>query len=98
MMKVILLRVHFLVILSMSLCWGQNKQWESMYSYYNTSIGTVYNETVIAAAENALFLFDSTQNSTETITTVDGLSGDNFSTISVFDDTILAGFENGGAG
>ena len=95
MMKVILLRVHFLVILSMSLCWGQNKQWESMYSYYNTTIGTVYNETVIAAAENALFLFDSTQNSTETITTVDGLSGDNFSTISVFDNTILAGFENG---
>lgn len=95
MMKVNLLRVLFFVVLGVSSCWGQNKQWESMYSYYNTTTGIAYNETLIVAAENALFLYNPNLNSTETITTVDGLSGDNFSALVVYDNTIIAGFENG---
>jgi len=95
MMKVNLLRVLFFVVLGVSSCWGQNKQWESMYSYYNTTTGIAYNENLIVAAENALFLYNPNLNSTETITTVDGLSGDNFSALVVYDNTIIAGFENG---
>ena len=95
MMKARFIRILFVAVLGASNSWAQNKQWESMYSYYNTSIGTTYNETIIAAAENALFLYDPIQNSTETITTVDGLSGDNFSAIAVYNDKIIAGFENG---
>ncbi len=95
MMKASLLRILFVALICMSNSWAQNQQWDSMYSYYNTSIGTTYNQTVIAAAENALFLYDPIQNSTETITTVDGLSGDNFSAIAVYNDKIIAGFENG---
>ena len=95
MMKVNLLRVLFFVVLGVSSCWGQNKQWESMYSYYNTTTGIAYNENLIVAAENALFLYNPNLNSTETITTVDGLSGDNFSALVEYDNTIIAGFENG---
>lgn len=95
MMKVNLLRILFFVVWGVSICWGQNKQWESMYSYYNTTTGVAYNETLIVAAENALFLYNPNLNSTETFTTVDGLSGDNFSALVVYDNTIIAGFENG---
>ena len=95
MMKVNLLRVLFFVVWGVSSCWGQNKQWESMYSYYNTTTGVAYNETLVVAAENALFLYNPNLNSTETFTTVDGLSGDNFSALVVYDNTIIAGFENG---
>ena len=95
MMKANFLRILFVAVLCMSNSWGQSQQWESMYSYYNVSIATTYNQTVIAAAENALFIYDPIQNNTETITTVDGLSGDNFSAITVDNGEIIAGFENG---
>lgn len=95
MMKVSFLRFLFIAMLSAFNVWGQNKQWKSMYSYYNTSMATTYNKTVITVAENALFLYDPDQNSTETITTVDGLSGDNFSAIAVYNGAIIAGFDNG---
>ncbi len=95
MMKFLLLRVLFFALFGVSICWGQNKQWESMYSYYNTTIGIVYNETLIVAAESALFKYDPNLNKTVTINTVDGLSGDNFSALAVYDNSIIAGFENG---
>jgi hypothetical protein len=95
MMKVNLLRTLLFAVCGVSCCWGQNKQWESMYSYLNTTIGTTYNDMVIAAAENALFLYNPIQDNNETITTVEGLSGDNFSALIVYENTIIAGFENG---
>ena len=95
MMKTRYLRILFVGVLCVSSSWGQNKQWESMYSYYNITVGITHNETIISAAENALFLYDTNQNNAETITTVDGLSGDNFSAITVYNDNIIAGFENG---
>ncbi|CAI8161308.1 MAG: Uncharacterised protein [Bacteroidota bacterium] len=95
MMKSSFLGILFVAVLCASNSLAQSQQWDSMYSYSNTSVGTTYNQTVIAAAENALFLYDPIQNSTETITTVDGLSGDSFSAIAVYNDKIIAGFENG---
>ena len=75
--------------------WGQTNAWESYYSYTNTSIGTVSNQTIVTAAENALFLFDSSQGISETISTVEGLSGDTISALATYGDYILVGHENG---
>lgn len=75
--------------------YAQNTQWESMYSYYKTNAGTVIDQNIIVAAENALFVYDATRETTETITTVDGLSGDNFSALAGYKNYIIAGHENG---
>ncbi len=75
--------------------WGQTNAWESYYSYNNISVGTVSNQTIVAAAENALLLFDSSQGTAETITTVEGLSGDNISALATYENVILVGHENG---
>ena len=75
--------------------WGQTNAWESYYSYNNTSIGTVSTQTIVTAAENALFLFDTSQSTSETITTVEGLSGDNISALATYENVILVGHENG---
>ena len=96
MMKTILHGVFWLCVLcNTQFLLAQNNQWESMFSYYNTSKGVVSNQKIIVAADNALFVYDTSQDSTETITTVDGLSGDDFSALAVYDNTIIAGFENG---
>lgn len=75
--------------------WGQTNAWESHYSYTNASIGALSNQTIVSAAENALFLFDSSQGKPETITTVEGLSGDTISALATYGDYILVGHENG---
>ena len=80
---------------SMAACWGQTNAWESYYSYYNTSIGSVSNQTIVTAAENALFLHDTSQGTSQTITTVEGLSGDNISALATYGDFVLIGHENG---
>ena len=79
----------------MAACWGQTNAWESYYSYYNTSIGSVSNQTIVTAAENALFLHDTSQGTSQTITTVEGLSGDNISALATYGDFVLIGHENG---
>ena len=75
--------------------WGQTNAWESHYSYNNISVGTVSNQTIVTAAENALLLFDSSQGTAETITTIEGLSGDNISALATYENVILVGHENG---
>lgn len=75
--------------------WGQTNAWESYYSYNNISVGTVSNQTIVTAAENALFLFDTSQSTSENITTVEGLSGDNISALATYGNVILVGHENG---
>ena len=75
--------------------WGQTNGWESYYSYNNISVGTVSNQTIVTAAENALLLFDSSQGTAETITTIEGLSGDNISALATYENVILVGHENG---
>jgi len=75
--------------------WGQTNAWESYYSYNNISVGTVSNQTIVAASQNALLLFDSSQGTAETITTIEGLSGDNISALASYENVILVGHENG---
>lgn len=96
MMKLILRSVllSFAFFCTQSL-YAQNTQWESMYSYYKTNAGTVIDQNIIVAADNALFVYDTNRDSSETITTVDGLSGDNFSALAGYKNYIIAGHENG---
>ena len=75
--------------------WGQTNAWDSYYSYNDISVGTVSNQTIVTAAENALLLFDSSQGTAETITTIEGLSGDNISALATYENVILVGHENG---
>ena len=84
-----------LVLSAPLMVWGQTNAWESYYSYTNSSIGTLSNQTIVSAAENALFLFDSSQGTSETISTVEGLSGDTISALATYGDYILVGHENG---
>ncbi len=77
------------------LVWGQTNAWESYYSYNNISAATVSNQTIVTAAENALLLYDNSQATAETITTKEGLSGDNISALATYENVILVGHENG---
>lgn len=84
-----------LVLSAPLMVWGQTNAWESYYSYTNSSIGTLSNQTIVSVAENSLFLFDSSQGTSETISTVEGLSGDTISALATYGDYILVGHENG---
>ena len=84
-----------LVLSAPLMVWGQTNAWEAYYSYTNSSVGTLSNQTIVSAAENALFLFDSSQGTSETISTVEGLSGDTISALATYGDYILVGHENG---
>jgi hypothetical protein len=84
-----------LVLSAPLMVWGQTNAWEAYNSYTNSSIGTLSNQTIVSVAENALFLFDSSQGTSETISTVEGLSGDTISALATYGDYILVGHENG---
>ena len=83
------------VTLCVNVLIAQNRQWESMYSYNNTTLATVLDDRIVTAADNAIFVYNTTQNTFETITTIEGLSGENFSAIAIYENYILAGQENG---
>jgi hypothetical protein len=71
--------------------------WQSHYSY-NHIVDVVNGENKIyAAAENAVFEYDVLTNEIKTITTVDGLSGDQITTVyySVAYQYLLIGYETG---
>ena len=84
-----------LFFIGLKAAWGQINAWESYYSYYNTSIGSVSKQTIVTVAENAIFLHDTSQGTPQTITTVEGLSGDNISALAAYGDFVLVGHENG---
>ena len=75
--------------------WGQTNGWESYYSYNNISVGTVSNQTILTAPENALSPSDSSPATADTRTTIEGLSGDNISALASYENVILVGHENG---
>ncbi|MDP5082518.1 MAG: ABC transporter substrate-binding protein [Winogradskyella sp.] len=71
--------------------------WQSHYSY-NAIVDVISGENkIFAAAENAVFEFDVLTNEITTITTVEGLSGDQITTIyySVANRYLLIGYETG---
>ena len=71
--------------------------WEGYFSYFDIVDLTSSETKLYAAAENAIFSYDVNTNETETITTVEGLSGSNISTIYFSEayNTLMIGYENG---
>lgn len=71
--------------------------WDSHFSYFNVIDITKSDSKIYAASENAVFSFDVNTNEIETITTVEGLSGDLISTIeySLDNQLLLIGYQTG---
>ena len=71
--------------------------WEGYFSYLNIIKIADAGNKVYAAAENALFSYNPTTNQLETITTLNGLSGEFITTIHYSSDyqLLLIGYQNG---
>lgn len=71
--------------------------WQGYFSYYNIKDLAVGGHKVYAASENAIFTYDLSSNELETITTIEGLSGETISTMAYSDlyETLVIGYENG---
>ena len=71
--------------------------WEGHFSYLNIKDITQSNNKIYAAAENAIFTYDIDTKEIDKISTVNGLSGENISTIhySIDSETLVIGYENG---
>ena len=87
--------VIFFSFLSTPLCLSQN--WNGHFSYYNSIDTSTGNGKIFTASENAIYIYSSQTDQLETLTTIDGLSGDFISNIhysSNFNKLII-GYENG---
>lgn len=71
--------------------------WEGHFSYLNINEVVEGNGKVYAASENAIFSYDIQSKDLETISTINGLSGEFISTIhySITYNLLVVGFENG---
>ena len=71
--------------------------WEGHFSYFDINSISQGNNKIYAASENAIFSYDVQTNEIETITTVNGLSGETISTIYYSEgfQVLLIGYETG---
>lgn len=71
--------------------------WQGYFSYYNIKDIVIGDNKVYGASENAIFTYDLSSNQIETLTTIDGLSGETISTIAYSEsyEALLIGYENG---
>ena len=71
--------------------------WDSHFSYFDIIDVTRSDSKIYAASENAIFSYDVNSNELETLTTVEGLSGDLISTIeySIDNQLLLIGYKTG---
>jgi hypothetical protein len=90
---------YWMFLCCVALCqqknYAQTSQWESFYSYNNTSKAAPFGQKLVVAAENALLIYDTSSETAQKITTVDGLSGDVISAIAVYESIVLIGHANG---
>ncbi|WP_378180713.1 two-component regulator propeller domain-containing protein [Aquimarina sp. SS2-1] len=74
-----------------------SNQWTGHYSYFKISDTYAIQNKVYAASENAVFIYDTDTQTSETFSTVNGLSGDVISIIyhsTTYDITVI-GYESG---
>lgn len=71
--------------------------WEGHFSYFNVKDISQGNGKIYAASENAIFIYDVASEELDTISTINGLSGESISTIfySEIYGLLLIGYENG---
>ena len=74
-----------------------NQLWEGHFSYLNIVEIVDANSKIYVAAENAVFSYEPSTNQLETITTLNGLSGELITTIhySLDYQLLLIGYQNG---
>ena len=89
--KYLVLVLQFFALFSFS------QTWEGYFSYLNTSEVVYANGKIYASADNAIFSYDIVSQDLETITTIEGLSGDLISTFhySTNYQLLIIGYENG---
>ena len=71
--------------------------WEAYFSYNSIKDIEIGSDIIYAASENAIFTYDPNTNSIETITTIEGLSGDYITTIKYSENynLLVIGYETG---
>ena len=71
--------------------------WQGYFSYHHIKDVVIGKTKVYAASENAIFTYEVSSRNIETITTIEGLSGQTITTIAYSDayDLLLIGYENG---
>lgn len=88
----------FILLLSLSIS-AQNfeNSWTGHFSYVSINSITQGNDKIYAAADNSAFSYDLSTLQLETISTIQGLSGENISTsyYSEEQDLFIIGYENG---
>jgi sugar lactone lactonase YvrE len=88
----------FILLLSFSInAQDFSNLWKGYFSYFNVVDVTRGNDKIYAASENAIFSYDVNTNEIETVTTIEGLSGEFISTIeySVDFQLLIIGYETG---
>ena len=87
--------LYFIPLINFSQDFSQ--LWEGHFSYLNVKDVSKGNDKIYAAAENAIFVYDLNTNETETISTINGLSGETISKIHYSEafGLLVIGYENG---
>lgn len=98
MHKIIFL--HILIYIFSSDCFSQtdfSDSWEDFYSYNNVKDFTVVNKRIYAAADNAVFINDEINKTTQKFSSVHGLSGKQTTSIyySAKTKSFVVGYETG---
>ncbi|WP_228853570.1 type IX secretion system anionic LPS delivery protein PorZ [Aegicerativicinus sediminis] len=93
---------YFLAIFFIFISWYNFSQnysdlWKGYFSYYQVSEVIKGDDLVYAAAENAVFRYNTVTEEIQTITTIEGLSGMDITTIHYSEnyDLLMVGYENG---
>lgn len=91
--------IVFLALLSSGWIWAQNfeNEWKGFFSYVSIKAITEGNGKIYAAAENSLFTYDLATQETNTLSTINGLSGESISSLYYSEQfqTLIVGYENG---
>ncbi|TXD82183.1 ABC transporter substrate-binding protein [Subsaximicrobium wynnwilliamsii] len=90
--------VTFLVLISIQVkAQDFSSLWEGYFSYSEIRAIASGDDKIYAAAENAIFSYDVLSNEIQTITTIEGLSGETISTLYYSEafDLLLIGYETG---
>ena len=85
-----------LLLFCSAIVYGQYAGWSSFYSYNQiTGVVGAKDGLVYGLAENSLFSYDPAANEVVPITTVNGLLGDDVNTLSISDNYMMVGYQNG---
>lgn len=91
--------IVFLALLSSGWISAQNfeNDWKGFFSYVSIKAISEGNGKIYAAAENSLFSYDVATQETNTLSTINGLSGETISSLYYSEEfsTLLVGYENG---